>query len=67
MPKALCIAALAISILVLLLFASDLLFGLANANSVAPFKGSNITLDIVFLCCAAILGLLSFRTLKQQV
>jgi hypothetical protein len=67
MPKALCIAALAISILVVILFASDLLLGIANARSIAPFKGSNILLDVVFLICAAILGLMSFRTLKQQV
>ena len=31
MPKALCIAAMAISILVLILFVTDLLFGLAGA------------------------------------
>ncbi len=67
MPKALCIAALAISVLVVILFASDLLLGVANARSIAPFKGSSIILDVVFLICAAILGLMSFRTLRQQV
>ncbi len=67
MPKALCITALAISILVLILFVADLLLGLANARSMAPLRGESIVLDIVFAICAGVLGFLSWTTFRKQV
>ena len=67
MPKALCLTALVISFLVFLLFASDLLLGLAGMESAAPFKGAHRGIDIVFSVSAAILGVLSFFTFREQV
>ncbi len=67
MPKALCISALAISILVLILFLADLVLGLAQARSIAPLRGENIVLDLVFVLCAAVLGFLSWSTFRKQV
>ena len=67
MPKALCIAAMAISILVLILFLSDLLFGFVGPKSIAPFKGESWVIDIVFSICAAVIGFLSYQTLREQV
>ena len=48
MPKALCIIAMAISILVLILFVSDLLLGVAGLKAIAPFKGASIVIDLIF-------------------
>ena len=67
MPKALCISALAISILVLILFLADLVLGLANARSIAPLRGESFVLDVVFVICAAVLGFLSWTTFRKQV
>lgn len=67
MPKILCISALAISILVLILFLADLVLGLANARSIAPLRGASITLDLVFIASAAVLGFLSWVTFRKQV
>lgn len=67
MPKALCLTALVISILVFLLFFSDLLLSYVGADNVAPFRGANPTIDIVFSICAGILGFLSFLTFREQV
>jgi hypothetical protein len=67
MSKALCVSALAISILVLILFLADLVLGLANARSIAPLRGENFLLDAVFIVCAAVLGYLSWSTFRRQV
>ena len=67
MPKVLCLTALVISILVFLLFFSDLLLALIGMEEVAPFRGAHRGIDIVFSVCAGILGLLSFLTFRQQV
>ena len=67
MPKALCLTALVISILVFLLFFSDLLLDLLGMEEIAPFHGAHRIIDIVFSVCAAILGLLSFLTFREQV
>ena len=71
MPKALCLTALVISILVFLLFFSDFLLSVLGMESLAPFRGGNegsgIYIDLSFSICAAILGFLSFMTLREQV
>lgn len=67
MQKGLCIAALAISVIVFILFLADLLLGLAGQDLIAPFKAANMTIDIVFTICAAILGIMSWFTYREQV
>ena len=62
MPKALCYTGMVISVLMVLLFALDLI-----PWSFAPFQGANTTMDIVFLVAGAILGYLSWATLQEQV
>ena len=59
MPKALCILGTAISILLLAVFGLDLLTTL-------PFGRVAISLDIGFIIAAAILGYLSYATLREQ-
>ncbi len=67
MPKALCLTAMVISILVFLLFFSDLALGMMGLSSIAPFRFANMSIDIVFTVCAAVLGFLSFKTLREQI
>ena len=67
MPKALCLTGLVIAILVFLIFFLDLLFGMLGMTSLAPFKMSNVMMDIIFLLCAiglAFVSWTSFRELK---
>ncbi len=59
MPKALCIAGMVVAILVLILFLLDLAVGV-------PFKRASVTLDVIFVISAAILGYLSLMTLREQ-
>ncbi len=65
MPKALCLTGLVIAILVFLIFLSDLLFGMIGMVSLAPFKMTNMMMDIMFLLCAAGLGYVSWISFKE--
>jgi hypothetical protein len=65
MPKALCLTGLVIAILVFLIFFLDLLFGMAGMLSFAPFKLSNVSMDVIFLLCAAGLGFLSWTSFRE--
>ena len=67
MPKALCIAALAISIIVLVFFLSDFVLGITGMRSLAPFRFASWMMDIIFSISAAALGLMSWKTYKEQV
>jgi hypothetical protein len=60
MPKALCILGMVVAALVVLVFLLDLALGV-------PFYGVSKLLDIVFVICGAILGYLSWATMKEQV
>ncbi|MDO5554018.1 MAG: hypothetical protein Q4G68_09660 [Planctomycetia bacterium] len=59
MPKALCIIALSISILLFILFGLDLIAGI-------PFGKADMKMDLGFLVCSGVLGALSFLSLRQQ-
>ncbi len=67
MPKVLCLTAMAISILVFLLFFFDMLLNLVGMTSIAPFRGAHFGIDLVFAICAAVIGFLSFQTFREQV
>jgi hypothetical protein len=67
MAKALCIAGITIAVLILIVFLTDLVAGLAGMVALAPFRGASQMMDIVFVLCAAGLGFLSWSTLKEQV
>jgi hypothetical protein len=67
MGKSLCVASMVVAILVFLLFFSDLLLKLTGLVSLAPFKGANPAIDIVFSICAAVLGFLSWTTLRDYL
>lgn len=59
MPKALCIFATAISVLLLAVFGLDL-------ATTIPFGRDPIAMDIGFLIAAGILGYLSWSSLREQ-
>lgn len=59
MPKALCMSGMAVAILIVLLFATDLAIGM-------PFKRASLVMDISLLVSAALLGLISWLTLREQ-
>ena len=67
MQKGLCIAALAISIIVFALFLADLVLGLLEMRNMAPFKYANMVIDIVFVISSLALAVMSWFTLKEQV
>ena len=60
MPKALSFVGIVVSSLLLLVFALDLATGI-------PFKGANLTMSISFIIFSAVLGYLSWSTLREQV
>ena len=67
MPKGLCITALAIAVIVLVLFLADLIFGLAGMPNLAPFKYNNLVMDIIFIVCGLALSVMSWTTFREQV
>ena len=67
MPKALCIASMVFSVLVLVLFLSDLMLGLAGMKSIAPFKSFYLWMDVVFALAAGGWAYLSWKTYREQV
>ena len=63
MPKALCLSGMVVAILMAILF----LFDLIAPASLAPFRKTSFLMDISFLVCAILLGLMSWLTFREQV
>jgi hypothetical protein len=63
MPKALCLAGMVVAILMAVLF----LFDLVAPASIAPFRKTSYLMDISFLLCAILLGVMSWLTFREQV
>ena len=66
MPKALCIGGMIVSVLLLLVFGLDLVTSMM-LDSGFPFGGASKMMDLFFVVCSAILGYLSWSTLREQV
>ena len=67
MLKGLCITALTIAVIVFALFLADLVFGLAGMSNMAPFKYTNLVMDIIFILCSGVLAAMSWFTFREQV
>ncbi len=67
MPKALCLISLAIAVLTLLLFGSDLILQIAGMTSLAPLSGASMLMDGAFTVIAGVMAALSWFTYKEQV
>jgi hypothetical protein len=65
MPKALCLTGLVIAILVLLLFVFDLIVSLAGQGALSPFRGTSISMDVIFMVCAGMLAYLSWSAFRE--
>jgi hypothetical protein len=65
--KGLCIVPLTIAVIVFALFLADLVLGFAGMKELAPFKFSNMIIDIVFVVCSLVLAVMSWFTLREQV
>lgn len=66
MPKALCIASMVFSILVFVLFLSDLTLGLLGMQALAPFKYFSMFSDIILMLTSAGWAYLSWVTYRNQ-
>lgn len=60
MPKALCFLAIAVAVLLLLVFGLDVAMGI-------PFHGYSKVMDIGFLIASVVLGYMGWSTLREQV
>jgi hypothetical protein len=65
--KALCISGMVVAGLVLVLFLTDLLFGMIGLQMLQPFKFSSWLMDIAFIILAAGLGFLSWSAWKELI
>jgi len=63
MPRMLCFGGLVVAGLVFLLFLLDLIMSLAGMG--ALFRFPSLLMDLSFLVCSAILGYLSWMSLKE--
>ncbi len=63
MPKALCMSGMAVAILIAILF----IFDLVAPITMAPFRKASILMDVCMLVCAAMLGVASWLTFREQV
>ena len=59
MAKALCISGMVVAVLVALLFTADLV-------AKWPFNRASLMMDVSFLICAIVLGLISWMTYREQ-
>ena len=67
MQKGLCIVAITISLIVFVVFLADLLLGVLKMETIAPFNSANMMIDIVFVICSLVLGVMSWFTFREQV
>ena len=63
MPRLLCLGGLVVAGLVFLLFLLDLIMSLAGMGSL--FRYPSLLMDITFTLCSALLGYLSWMSLKE--
>ena len=66
MPKALCLLSLVASILLLVLFGSETVLGLAGMADTAVLGSTSMLMNIAFVIFAALLAFLSFTTYREQ-
>ena len=63
MPRLLCLGGLVVAGLVFLLFLLDLIMSMAGMGSL--FRYPSLLMDITFTLCSALLGYLSWMSLKE--
>ena len=63
MPRMLCLGGLVVAGLVFLLFLLDFVMSMAGMGAI--FRYPSLLMDITFMLCSAILGYLSWMSLKE--
>ena len=63
MPRLLCLGGLVVAGLVFLLFLLDFVMSMAGMGAI--FRYPSLLMDITFMLCSAILGYLSWMSLKE--
>lgn len=63
MPRLLCLVGLVVAGLVFLLFLLDFVMSMAGMGAI--FRYPSLLMDIAFMLCSAILGYLSWMSLKE--
>ena len=63
MPRMLCLGGLVVAGLVFLLFLLDFVMSMAGMGAI--FRYPSLLMDIIFMLCSAILGYLSWMSLKE--
>ena len=66
MPKALCLISLVASILIVVLFLADAALGFLGMPEMAPLRGANLTMDIVFVVLGGAMIYMSWSTYREQ-
>lgn len=66
MPKALCLLSLVASILLLVLFGSEMVLGFAGMSDTAILGATSMLMNIAFVVFACILAYLSYTTYREQ-
>ena len=66
MPKALCLASLVASILVVALFLIDAIMGFLGMETSAPLRSASLMMDLGFVVFGGILAYLSWATYREQ-
>ena len=66
MPKVLCLAGMAMSVLVFLLFLIDLIFGMSGMLDMAPFRMASLVMDIIFMLASAGLAYAAWSAFREQ-
>ncbi len=66
MPKALCLTSLVASILIVVLFLTDAIAGLAGMVDFAPLRYAQPMMNIVFIVLGAVMIYMSWATYREQ-
>ncbi len=66
MPKALCLTSLAVAIVVILLFLSDLIMSFAGMADSSLLRGASMLMDIAFIAVGIGVAIMAWLTFKEQ-
>lgn len=66
MPKALCLTSLAVAVVIVLLFLTDLIMSLAGMTPSSPLRGASTMMDIAFVAVGIAIAVMSWLTYREQ-
>ncbi|WP_237607540.1 hypothetical protein [Roseimaritima sediminicola] len=66
MPKALCLTSLAVAVVIVLLFLTDLIMGFAGMTASSPLRGASMLMDVAFVVIGIAIAVMSWTTYREQ-